>query len=230
MVTGRGETWGVTVHEYRAWSTGSYARAIHAPRRALSLFLCDAEGWSFPLDLERWCARADAADRTVLRRCTGRVLDIGCGAGRMVEALAGRGYHALGIDVCPVAVITTACRGGSAVSKSVFEPLPDEGRWGTALLIDGNIGIGGEPRRLLQRIREVVTPDGLLLVETAAGEVDERRRVRIHAGHQPVSTVFPWAVVGATALGRHAAASGWIEAERWTGARGRHFVALRACR
>lgn len=148
----------------------------------------------------------------------------------MVEALAGRGHHVLGIDVCPVAVITTACRGGSAVSRSVFEPLPDEGGWGTALLIDGNIGIGGEPRRLLHRIREVVAPEGLLLVETDPGEVDERRRVRIHAGHQPVSTVFPWAVVGATALGRHAADSGWTEAERWASARGRHFVALRACR
>ncbi|MFD9359660.1 hypothetical protein [Streptomyces sp. NPDC060031] len=99
------------------------------------------------------------------------------------------------------------------MSRSVFDPLPDEGRWGTALLIDGNIGIGGAPRRLPQRVREVVAPEGLLLVETTPGDVDERRRVRIHSGHRPVSTVFPWAV-----------------AERWTSARGRHFVALRACR
>ncbi|GLX37778.1 methyltransferase type 11 [Streptomyces roseochromogenus] len=220
----------MTSHEYLAWNTGSYARAIHTPERAPSLSLCDAEGWSLTLDVDRWCARADAADRTVLRRCTGRVLDVGCGAGRMVEALAGHGHHVLGIDVCPAAVITTACRGGSAVSRSVFDPLPDEGRWGTALLIDGNIGIGGEPRRLLHRIRELVAPEGLLLVETAAREVDERRRVRIHSGHRPVSAVFPWAVVGAAALGRHAEASGWTEAERWSGARGRHFVALRARR
>ncbi|WP_327418492.1 hypothetical protein [Streptomyces sp. NBC_01233] len=149
-----GETWGLTAHEHRAWSSGSYAQAMHTPQRALSLR--DAEGWHFPLDLERWCGPADEADRTVLRRCTGRVLDIGCGAGRLVEALTGRGREVLGIDVCPCAVITTVCRGGSAVSRSVFDPLPDEGRWGTALLIDGNIGIGGDPRRLLRHVRALV--------------------------------------------------------------------------
>ncbi|MFI8264556.1 hypothetical protein [Streptomyces sp. NPDC085665] len=68
------------------------------------------------------------------------------------------------------------------------------------------------------------------MVETASGDVDERRRVRIHAGPRPVSAVFPWALVGTTALSRHAASSGWTEAERWTTSGGRHFVALRACR
>ncbi|GGZ03178.1 methyltransferase type 11 [Streptomyces avidinii] len=202
---------------------------MHVPQHGLSLR--DAEGWHFPLDLERWCARADEADRTVLRRCTGRVLDIGCGAGRLVEALTGRGRRqVLGIDVCPSAVITTVCRGGSAMSRSVFDPLPDEGRWGTALLIDGNIGIGGDPRRLLRRVRNLVHREGLLLVEVASTDVDERRRVRIHAGQRPVSAVFPWATVGAAALNRQAALEGWTEVERWSSAGGRHFVALRACR
>ncbi|MFI5617995.1 class I SAM-dependent methyltransferase [Streptomyces sp. NPDC051567] len=208
------------------WDSNWYAAAIHARRGDLAL--CDAEGWSFPLDLERWCARADAADRAVLRRCTAPVLDIGCGAGRLVEALARRGSTVLGIDVCPSAVAATVRRGGAALRRSVFDPLPDEGRWGTALLIDGNIGIGGDPRRLLSRIRELVHDQGLLLVEAAPGEVDQRRRVRIHAGHRPVSAVFPWATVGATAVGRHARASGWTVAERWATAGGRHFVTLRA--
>lgn len=226
--TACGETWGMTAHEHRAWSSGSYARALQTPQRALSL--CDAQGWCLSLDLERWSAQADAGDATVLQRCVGRVLDIGCGAGRLVEALAGRGHHVLGIDVCPSAVITTVRRGGSALSRSVFEPLPDEGRWGTALLIDGNIGIGGDPQRLLRRVRDLVREEGILLVETAAGDVDERRRVRIHAGSRPVSSVFPWATVGTAALSRHAASSGWAEAERWKSSGGRHFVALRACR
>lgn len=116
------------------------------------------------------------------------------------------------------------------MSRSVFDPLPDEGGWGTALLIDGNIGIGGDPRRLLRRVRALVHREGLLLVEVAATDVDERRRVRIHAGQWPVSAVFPWAVVGAAALKRQAASEGWTEAERWTSTGGRHFVALRACR
>lgn len=217
----------MTAQEIKDWNIRPYAEAIHVQQGDLSLR--DAEGWCFPLDLERWCARADAGDRAVLRRCQGRVLDIGCGAGRLVEALSRRGHSVLGIDVCPTAVITTVCRGGAALRRSVFEPLPDEGRWGTALLIDGNIGIGGDPHRLLRRIRGLVHGRGLLLVETAPGDVDERRRVRIHAGHQAVSAVFPWAAVGTTALIRYAHASGWAATERWTTGGGRHFVALRAC-
>ncbi|MFG2294587.1 class I SAM-dependent methyltransferase [Streptomyces sp. NPDC048603] len=216
----------MTVHDPEGWSSGPYAAAIRTQQGDLSLR--DAEGWYLPLDLERWCAAADAGDRAVLRRCRGRVLDIGCGAGRLVEALIRRGHTALGIDVCPSAVRATACRGGAALHRSVFDPLPDEGGWGTALLIDGNIGIGGDPRKLLLRIRSLVHGHGQLLVETAQEDVDERRRVRIHVGRRPVGAFFPWAAVGAAALDRHARASGWITTERWSSAEGRHFLALRA--
>lgn len=216
----------MTANDIEDWNSGPYAEAIHAGRGDLSLR--DGEGWCFPLDLKRWCARADAGDRAVLRRCTGRVLDIGCGAGRLVEALVRRGHSALGIDICSSAVITTMNRGGAALHRSVFDPLPHEGRWDTALLIDGNIGIGGDPRRLLHRVRDLVRPQGFLLVETAPVDVDECRHVRIHAGHEPVGASFRWAAVGASALGRHARASGWTEVEQWSAAGGRHFVSLRA--
>ncbi|MFE0579696.1 class I SAM-dependent methyltransferase [Streptomyces sp. NPDC058874] len=214
------------VHDPEGWNSGPYAAAIRTQQGDLSLR--DAEGWCLPLDVERWCARADVGDRAVLRRCRGRVLDIGCGAGRLVEALTRRGHTVLGIDVCSSAVSSTVGRGGAALRRSVFDPLPDEGGWGTALLIDGNIGIGGDPRRLLRRIRGLVHGQGLLLVETAAADVDERRRVRVHAGRHPAGAVFPWAAVGASALDRHATASGWTATERWSSAGGRHFVALRA--
>ncbi|MFJ9547422.1 methyltransferase domain-containing protein [Streptomyces erythrochromogenes] len=201
----------MTARDREGWNTGPYAAAIRTQQGDLSLR--DAEGWYLPLDLERWCARADAGDRAVLRRCRGRVVDIGCGAGRLVEALTRRGHTALGIDVCPSAVSTTVCRGGAALRPSVFDPLPDEGGWETALLIDGNIGIGGDPRRLLRRIRGLVHRQGQLLVETAQEDVDERHRVRIHVGRRPVGAFFPWAAVGAAALDRHARASGWTATE-----------------
>ncbi|MEU3064021.1 methyltransferase domain-containing protein [Streptomyces subrutilus] len=208
------------------WNRGPYAAAIGSS--AGNLTLRDSEGWCLPLDVRRWSAPADAADRAVVERCSGRVLDIGCGAGRFVEALTRCGHRALGIDVCPTAVISTVCRGGAAVSRSVFEPLPEEGRWDTALLIDGNIGIGGNPRTLLGRIRELVHDRGLLIVETAPADVDERRRVRLHAGPQAAGPVFAWATVGARALERHARTCGWTVVEEWGGPSGeRHFAALR---
>ncbi|MCJ0872663.1 methyltransferase domain-containing protein [Streptomyces sp. AP-93] len=209
------------------WQRGPYAEAIGAAKGRLTLR--DAEGWCLSLDVRRWCAQADVSDRSVVDRCAGRVLDIGCGAGRLVEEAARRGHRVLGIDVCPTAVISTVCRGGRAISRSVFEPLPGEGRWDTALLVDGNIGIGGDPRRLLERIHGVVRDRGLLIVETAPIDVDERRRVRIHAGRAAASPVFAWATVGTRALLRHGRMSGWTPVEQWAGPSGeRHFVALRA--
>ncbi|MFF3430343.1 class I SAM-dependent methyltransferase [Streptomyces sp. NPDC002602] len=210
------------------WISAPYTRTIHAPVGEVTL--SDGEGWSIPLDVARWSGGADTADHAVLERCKGRVLDVGCGAGRLVEALARRGHFVLGIDVSPAAVISTVCRGGHARSGSVFAPVQDEGSWDTALLIDGNIGIGGDPRRLLRRLHDLVRPAGLLLVETSAREVDERRRVTIHVGRRPVSPVFPWATVGTRALVRHGRHSGWAPVEQWASLSGeRHFAVLRAC-
>ena len=44
-------------------------------------------------------------------------------------------------------------RGVTGPARDVFDPLPGEGRWETALLADGNIGIGGDPVALLRRLR-----------------------------------------------------------------------------
>ncbi|MFF7652684.1 methyltransferase domain-containing protein [Streptomyces sp. NPDC007983] len=207
-----------------SWRADPYTRALSAGRGPL--FLRRADGWLLPLEVERWCADADAADRTVLRRCQGPVLDIGCGPGRLVAALAPHGHPRLGIDVSRAAVARTVRTGGPALCRSVFEPLPDEGRWGTALLLDGNIGIGGDPPALLARVAQLLAPEGLLIAEAAAADVDERVRVRVDDGRGRAGTAFPWARVGAPALLRHARAAGWTAVERWT-ARGRDFITLR---
>lgn len=81
----------------------------------------------------------------MLAHCVGTTLDIGCGPGRMSQALAARGACVLGIDVVPEAVTLTRARGASALVCDVFAPVLGEGRWDTALLADGNIGIGGGP-------------------------------------------------------------------------------------
>ncbi|WP_046508604.1 class I SAM-dependent methyltransferase [Streptomyces odonnellii] len=209
------------------WQTGPYADALRNGRGPL--FLRRSDGWLLPLEVERWCAGPDRADLTVLERCRGSVLDIGCGPGRIVTALAARGRPALGIDISPAAVAHTVRAGGSALIRSVFDPLPREGGWHTALLMDGNIGIDGDPAALLARLTSVVAPAGSLIVETApAGvdpDLDERLRVRVDNGTAAPGDAFSWARVGARALIRHGRAAGWTPAEQWTAA-GRHFVTL----
>ncbi|MEU7165392.1 methyltransferase domain-containing protein [Streptomyces morookaense] len=206
-----------------AWCADPYADAVRAGSGPL--FLRRPDGWLLPLEVERWCAAADPADMTVLHRCHGPVIDIGCGPGRLVTALAALGHPALGVDLSPAAVTRTRRAGGVALCRSVFDRLPGEGRWGTALLADGNVGIGGDPAALLARIAEVTAPWGRLLVEAAPEDVDERVEVRVDDGRGRLGTSFPWARVGVPALRRYAGETGWVVAEQW-GAEGREFVAL----
>ncbi|MGW7488308.1 methyltransferase domain-containing protein [Streptomyces sp. NPDC054786] len=208
-------------HDTVTWGADPYADALRSGRGPL--FLRRSDGWLLPLEVERWCAGADAADLSALRRCEGTVLDIGCGPGRLVAALAAQGRRALGIDVSAAAVARTAAVGGSALHRSVFDSLPGEGSWGTALLLDGNIGIGGDPCALLTRTAELVGGHGLLIVETTAADVDEQVQVRVERGYHPCpgtpeapGELFPWARVGGPALLRYAAAAGWTPVEQWT--------------
>ncbi|WP_127358215.1 methyltransferase domain-containing protein [Actinacidiphila soli] len=213
-----------TTAEPEPWVDDPYALALRTGRGPL--FLRRSDGWLLPLEVERWCAAPDAADAALLRRCRGPVLDIGCGPGRLVAALAAYGLPALGVDVSPAAVARTRGAGGAVLRRSVFDRLPAEGRWATALLVDGNIGIGGDPRALLTRVRELVAPGGSLLAEAAPYDVDERLTVRVEDALGHHGRDFPWARLGLTALRVAAAGTRWAVAGEWA-VEGRRFAELR---
>lgn len=207
------------------WYGDLYSEAIRAGRGPL--FLCRSDGWMLPLEIERWCADADEVDQEVLRRCRGSVLDIGCGPGRFAVALRARRHEVLGIDVSAVAVQRTRDNGAEALCLSVYDRLPGEGSWNTTLLMDGNIGIGGDPTALLRRIADITAPDGLLLVEVANMDVDERVTVHVADSNGGRGDHFAWARLGIEALSRLASDTDWRLDEHWQ-VDGRGFAALRA--
>ena len=187
------------------------------------------EGWSvrysdgrvLPLALGRWCGTADIIDREILGRCADPILDVGCGPGRLVAALAASGRCALGVDIAASAVRLAQISGACAVRRSVFDPLPGEGRWATVLLIDGNIGIGGDPGALLRRCRQLMTDNGTIVVELdPPGQDSESVRVRIESFERQ-SRWFPWAHVASDRIQAPAQNAGlrvvdsWVMAGRW---------------
>ena len=188
-----------------------------------ALTLRYADGSATDLDVHRWVGATNAGDESLLARIAGPVLDIGCGPGRFVESLGARGVRVLGIDIAADAVRLTHRRGAIALRRSVFDRVPGAGRWGTALLLDGNVGIGGDPLALLRRVRELIALGGLLFVETADPESASRRSlVRIEAAGR-ASSWFPWATVCVADIAALAVAASftvediWTEDGRWFG-------------
>ncbi len=189
------------------------------------LVLRDDRGATRPLALGRWLGPATRADDDVLARAVEPVLDVGCGPGRHVLALARRGRLAVGIDISPVAVRVARDRGAMVVEGCVFSHVPGAGTWGSALLLDGNIGIGGRPATLLRRVASLLAPGGHLLVELdEPGTGGHGSRARIEAGGG-ASDWFAWSSVDAGAITSVAAAARMQVIERWD-IQGRWFACL----
>ena len=169
------------------------------------------DGTPLPLDPDRWHAEPTADEARLLGTMAGPVLDVGCGPGRFVVGLARRGTVALGVDPAPAAVALCRSKGAPVLQKSIFDPLPGQGRWRTVLLADGNVGIGGDPTRLLRRCRDLLADGGTVVVEVegpggaAAGWRPYRARLERGPSHGPW---FRWAVVGADAIADLALAAG----------------------
>jgi SAM-dependent methyltransferase len=186
-----------------------------------------SRGESVALPLTRWLGDAAGADLAVVERAREPVLDVGCGPGRMLHALASRGVSGAGIDVAAAAVALARASGLPVLQRSVFDPLPREGRWGTVLLLDGNVGIGGDPELLLRRVAELLAPHGETIVELEPPGVSATvERVRLESGDLR-SSWFDWARVGADAVGDLAEAAGLVLVEQFADADcGRRFARL----
>jgi SAM-dependent methyltransferase len=190
-----------------------YARALEEPGRPL--LLRSADGRARATALRRWLGPVGAVDQRVLARASGPVLDVGCGPGRHVHALAMRGVLAVGVDVSPAAVRLARSHGVPVLERSIFERLPGAGSWQTALLLDGNAGIGADPALLLGRLRWLLAPGAQVLTEleppcTGLSVV----RLRLEHG-QRRSGWFEWALVGFDAIGEPAREAGFEVVERW---------------
>lgn len=133
------------------------------------------------------------------------------------------GRPALGVDLSRAACEIAVAKGIPVLRRSLFESLPGEGRWATVLLLDGNIGIGGDPLRLLNRVVALLAPGGTVIVEGDPDVTADVAFTAVLADDKGLSgPTFRWARVGALALRRHAHRAGLRLTREWS-ADGRTF-------
>lgn len=111
------------------------------------------------------------AEKRALAFARGRVLDIGCGAGRHALYLQRRGLRLTAIDLSPRIVELARARGvkdARVANACAHLPFRD-GEFDTALLFGNNLGIAGTLprfRRMLRELYRVTSPRGRILATT----------------------------------------------------------------
>jgi SAM-dependent methyltransferase len=149
--------------------------------------------------------RWPATERRAMRFVRGRVLDVGCGAGRVALHLQERGLDVVAIDESPGAVEVSRRRG---VRDARVARLDDvDGPFETVLVLRNNFGLG-----MLDRVAALTGPRGRLVtdsvdparVERPAG--DHRFRVR---WLDRASPWFRYLMLGPAELGALVGGAGW---------------------
>ena len=95
------------------------------------------------------------------------------------------------------------------------------------MLMDGNVGMGGDVDTLLARCAQLVRPGGLVICEVDRVAGRHENRTVVLRTDDATSVALPWSRVGAAALLEAANSLDLLLVEEWTAGE-RAFVALRS--
>jgi SAM-dependent methyltransferase len=111
-----------------------------------------------------------AHERRAMRSVRGRVLDVGCGGGRVALHLQKRGHDVVAIDLSPGAVEVSKRRGVRNARILSIDNVDDRlGRFDTIVMLGNNFGLfrsAANARRLLRRFHRLTGPDARIVAES----------------------------------------------------------------
>lgn len=105
-----------------------------------------------------------------MRYVRGRVMDIGCGAGRHALYLQNKGVDVVGIDISPLAIEVCRKRGlKNALVMSITGVGSKLGVFDTIMMMGNNFGLFGSNKRakwLLKKLNRITTQNGKIIATT----------------------------------------------------------------
>jgi len=109
-------------------------------------------------------------EKKAMQFVKGRVLDVGCGAGRHSLYLQKKGFDVLGIDNSPLAINVCKLRG---LKKAEIMPIEDvsfnPNSFDTIIMMGNNFGLFGnfkKARKLLKKFHKMTSENALIIAET----------------------------------------------------------------
>lgn len=127
-----------------------------------------ASGWPprYFSDYASWSKR----ERQAMNLAKGRVLDIGCGAGRFLLHLQQKGFHATGIDNSRGAVKVCKLRGVKNVRPMSIDEIGKfkPGSFDTVIMMGNNFGLFGgfkKAQKILRHLHVITSADGQIIAE-----------------------------------------------------------------
>jgi SAM-dependent methyltransferase len=188
------------------------------------------------------------SERKAIQYVRGRIIDVGCGAGRVPLYLQDRGFEVVGMDASTLAARAVRMRGVRRVWCTTIDRLaPQIGSFDTIILFGNNFGIFGTPQRAQRMLKDwaVRMPPGSRILAQSTnpycgaptldrpyyrrnqrrglmpGQTRLRYRYRNFA-----SSWFPWLFVSRREMRMLLDGTGWYQSHIIGGPSGQPYVAI----
>jgi cyclopropane fatty-acyl-phospholipid synthase-like methyltransferase len=194
-------------------------------------------------EFQTWSAH----ERRALRFVNGRVLDIGCGAGRVALYLQNKGFEVLGIDISPLAVKVCKLRGLKKVRLMSITNIGTKlGKFDTVIMFGNNFGLFGNFNRgrwLLRKFHKTTSDNAKIIAQSAdpyktkdpahlsyhktnrsRGRMSGQVRIRIRY-RTYITPWFDYLLASKSEMRRIVAGTGW-RIERFIHSHGAQYIAI----